>query len=257
MEFIKANYLDTTTLLTVGSGTDTTKYLFDTNTDLQYLTSNFNDDNTTASMTISFNSTLAVDRISLKNHNLKSFDIYYNGATANTFNFTNQTTVSQWTTNSETSLYLYASSPVNCTSVTIDMKSTIVADNEKAIGFLYITELDQTFSRIPSATNYSPIFSPMQIKHKLSDGGIRTHTVSQKFKAKIKLKYITETFRDNLKTLYDRFEPFGFVPFETGTGWDGFLQQVLWTGSFDFYKHADNAESTGFNGSINLEETPS
>jgi hypothetical protein len=55
--------------------------------------------------------------------------------------------------------------------------------------------------------------------------------------------------------IYEAFAPRVYVPFGTGTGWDGILFEANWTGGFDFYEYSDNATNTGFSGNINLRET--
>lgn len=256
MEILKKNYVNTTTMITVDAGTDTVEFILDHNTRRQYSTNAFDDDTTIASITFAFDETLTVDRIAIQNHNLKEFTIFYNGLTANTFALTNPTTTSTFNANSATDLFL-AVTPVDCTSVTIDMKATIEANSEKAIGNIIISEQDFNFTKIPAANSYKPKYDPQQFKHTMADGGIKMHTLAQKFDASIKLKYIDETMRDNLKTLYDKFDEFIFVPFGTGTSWDGIAPQCVWTGSFNFYEYSDDVKSAGFEGSIKIEEVSS
>ena len=71
MEFLKSNFYDTTTMIVVNSNTVTAEYLFDPDISYQYVSSGFNNDSTTATIRINFNSTLTVSRIGLLSHNLK------------------------------------------------------------------------------------------------------------------------------------------------------------------------------------------
>jgi hypothetical protein len=187
--------------------------------------------------------------------NLKSFNIFYDGVTANTFAITSTsaTTVSQWTTNSETAMYLKFNTQ-SAQKITIDMNSTQESGNEKAIGFLYVGRLTLDFPRIPSSKDYKPEIVPKQIVHKLSDGGQRLHEIDIKYKTKIKFKYIEESFRDSLFNIYKTQSEFGFVAFPTTTSWDENFYEVIWPGKFDFFKYSDNASESGFSGTINLAE---
>jgi len=257
MEFLKANYIQTNTSVIVNSNTTTVDNMMLRDKTLQYLSSGFNDDTTISTMVINFDSTQSVSRIAMLGMNLKEFNIYYDGVTANTFAITSTsaTNTSQWSTNSETSLYIMATA-VGCTSVSIDMKTTQLANSEKAIGYLAVSSVELDFARIPSAKNYKPVLNSKEIVHKLSDGGIRINYLSTKFSASIKFKNITTSFRDNLKTVYDKKEEFLFTAFGTSTSWDEIFYTVVWPGSFDFYKYSDNAASSGFSGSIKLAEVP-
>src|SRR3990167_1921132 len=207
MEFIKQNYIVTTTSLVVGSNTSAAENLFNPIKTIQYVTDGFNNDLTTASITYNFSETLSVSRIALLEHNLKSFTLFYNGVTANTFSLTttSATTTSNFSTNSETSMFL-TTTPVNCTSVTIDMKKTITADSEKAIGLLCISDLllkFETNGRLPSAKNYDPTRKRREVIHNMSDGGSRLTVLEDKWQANIKYNNISLTFKNELQTIFD------------------------------------------------------
>lgn len=255
MELLKANFLNTTTQMTVDSNTAVAANLFNPDRQLQYFSDGYANDLTTTTIRISFDQTTTVGRIALLEHNLKSFLIYYNGATASTFGLSADTTVSNYISNSQTSNYLNITTPVACTSVSIDCKKTIAADNEKAIGVLVLSAVDFDFTRIPNSDGYTPVLNPKQIVHTLSDGGTRVHTIQDKWNATIKYKNLDQTMRDSLRTIYNQYLPHVFVPFGTSTGWDGILFESVWVGPFDFYKYSDNAVSSGYTGSINLKET--
>lgn len=256
MEIIKSNFLETTGSINVSSNTTASKYLFSSDPTFQYTTTNAGTDATTSSITISFDRTMTVNRIALKNHNLKSFTIFYNGVTANTFSITTTsgiTNTTNFSTNSESSMFLRVNS-VACTSVTIDMKTTIVPDNEKAIGFLFISEKILDFPVVPSADRYKPVLNPNSVEHKLSTGGKRIHKTGDKWQTSIELKYIDQDFRDDLKEIFDLYDSFSFCPWGTATAWDKILFESCWTNSFDFYKFSENAATAGFSGKIDLEE---
>lgn len=254
MEFLSQTLLQTTTQLFVSTNTVTSENIMNPDVRRQYISSGSNNDLTTTTITITFDSTQTVDRIALMEHNIKGFNIFYGGVTANAFTMTSPTTTSQFTSNSATNLYL-ACTPVEVTSVTFDLKTTMVANSEKAVGYLYLGENELTFDRIPSSGNYTPVIDPKELIHNLSDGGTRRQTVQTKWSVKVKLKYISETFKDSLYSIYNQFAPKVFVPFGTGTAWDGILFEANWMGNFDFYKYADDATNAGFTGSIDLKET--
>jgi hypothetical protein len=254
MELLSQSYLETTTQIIVSSNTITGEYLIDPEVRRQFISSGDNSDLTTTTIRINFDSTQTIDRIALMENNVKGMNIFYNGVTANTFVLTNPTTASQFTNNSATNLYL-ACTPVACTSVTFDLKTTMTANSEKAIGHLYLGANESTFSRLPSAGNYTPIIDAKELIHILSDGGTRRQTVQTKWAVKLKFSYVSETFRSQLYEIYNDFAPKVFVPFGTGTAWDGILFEANWIGDFNFNKYSDDSQGTGFEGSIELKET--
>lgn len=254
MEFLYANFLNTTTQMTVSSNTVTAEYLFTADPNLQYYTDGFNNDNTTASITITFDTTTNVSRIVLRDINLKEFRLFYNGATANSFNFTNATSTSYWTTNSSTAMYLRCATTA-VSSITIDMKSTITANSEKVLGFMAITDTYYSMDRIPDADGFKPTLLRKQVVHELSDGGSRVHNISQKTAVNIKMDYVSATQRESLRDIFNLDVPFGFCPFGTSTGWDEMYFDAVWTGAFEFYEYTDNAAASGFSGTIRLKET--
>lgn len=257
MEFLSKNLFNTTTNFTVNSNTSTVANLFKRDIRYQYVSSGLNDDNTTATMVISFDETLSVSRIALLGTNLKNFRIYYNGATANTFSLTStgSTISSNFSTNSETALYLKAT-PVNCTSVSIDMYSTQVANQDKALGWLVISNVLSTLNgRRPSAQGYKPSLVPKEILHELSDGSFRSQVVDQKYSADLRLDFLDATTTAELKTIFDLHEDFIFATFPTMTSWDEVIFPCVWRGPYDFYEVTDNALASGFSGNIRLLET--
>lgn len=257
MEFLRKNLFDTTTQATVNSSTSTVENLLLRDTRYQYVSSGLSVDGTIASIRIAFNETQTVERIALVGLNLKNFRIYYNATTANTFALTSTgaTTASNWSSNSETSMYLQCT-PQACTSVSIDMYSTQVANQEKALGYLAISNLlSDLDGRIPSAQNYRPSFTQKQVVHELSDGSIRTQVVDRKFGCQIGLDFVTTALKNELKTVFDLHDDFIFAPFGTTTGWDEVIFPCVWVNSFEFFEVTDNARNAGHSGSIRLAET--
>jgi hypothetical protein len=255
MEFIKANYLNTTTQISVNSNSGIASNLFNRDSIYQYYSENFNSDATTSSIEIDFGSTVSVSRIGLLDINLKEFNIFYNGLTANSISLVNADTATcNYSTNQDRNKY-FSFNTIQASSITIEAKKTFIADQEKVIGLLTISDLQVEFTKIPSANSYKPRIVPKQIVHKMSDGGTRIQTVKRKWEAKINLDYISEQERENLYSLYSAGNEFNFVAFGTSTGWNGLMFETVWDGPFDFYEYSDNASSAGFSGSISLKET--
>ena len=258
MEILKQNFLNTTTQFVVNSNTATVGNIYLRDTKFQYASNALNDDNTTATVTINFDVTTTVDRIAMVEHNVKSFTIFYNGATANTLSLDagQNTTTSDYSTNSDTSHY-FMFTPVNVTSLTFDLKQTIIADSNKAIGYLVVSELRTDFDdRIPSAQNYTTVIQPRAVVHRLSDGGTRIQTLDEKRRTSFAFEHLTRSTRDTLKEIYDEHLEIVFSAFGTSTGWDAVIYPAVWEGDFNFYKFSDNASDSGFSGSLNLLETP-
>ncbi len=257
MEFIKSNYINTTTQIQVNSNTNNSAYLFNRDPYYQYYSDGLNSDLTTTVITITFDSTTAVSRIALVDTNFKEFSIFYNGATANAFSLSSEgsTNSSSWTGNIENNLYLRFTTTL-CNSITINAKKTITADEEKILGLLIISDLYLDMEQIPDSSGYKPSLDPKQVVHTLSDGGTRIHNVRKKTNLSISLDYVNTELRDDLRDIYDLNTPFNFCPFGTTTSWDAVIFECVWPGSFGFYEFSDNASASGFSGKILLKETP-
>lgn len=258
MDFLTRNLINTTTQISVNSNSSTVSNLFNRDPFYQYYSDGLNNDLTTCSITVNFDTTTPVSRIAIIDTNAKAFSIFYNGATASTFTLDSQgdTVASSFLNNSSSNIYMRIGSTISVSSITIDIKSTQSANQEKHLGLLYFGDKYFTLSQIPSANNYDPKLNPKQIIHNLSDGGTRVHNVRKKYSVDLGLDYISTTIRDDLKFIYDLTVPFNFCPFGTTTAWDGFIFESVWTGSFDFYQFSDNALSSGFSGKVRLRETP-
>jgi hypothetical protein len=256
VELIKQNYINTSTAIVVNSNTTSAELIMNPDTSFQHVSSGFNNDLTTSTFRVNFNETMTVSRIALVGMNLKDFDLYYDGVTSNAFALTttSATTTSKWINNSETSMYLVCT-PVACTSVSLDMKKTISPNSEKAIGYFVISQERIDFTRLPTANNYKPILETKEIAHKLSDGNTRLQVIADRWKVDVKLDYITASFRNSLRSIYNLHEGMIFVPFGTTTGWDAVIFPCVWQGPFDFYKFSDDSPDTGFEGKIKLLET--
>jgi len=249
MEFINKNLLDTTTMVLTDSGTGTIAYLFDRNTSLDYQSVGYVGASATT-MNITFTPPTVLSRILIQNHNLKQFKMYYDSNSSNTFS--NDITVS---TNSATSHYFYFDEQT-VSSLQLEMNDTIDATQEKSIGELVISDNLVAFDDNPSAQNYSPLIRRTKITHKMPDGGVSMFSVNNKFSAKIKLKYIADSFKNSLLDIYNSGEQFYFIPNATTASWDGFAYEVNWTNDWNF-TYAEDSKTQGHDGDIVIEETPS
>ena len=256
MEFIYANLINTTTQIAVNSNTGTASNLFNRDPLYQYYSDQFANDLTTSSINISFVSTTPVSRIALLDTNFKEFNIFYDGLTANSISLVGADTATSSYTNNADQYKYFRFDTIQVSSITIEAKSTITANQEKLLGTLVISDLNLSLTKIPSADKYKPRIIPKQVVHKLSDGGTRIQTVRRKWETQLKLDYISAPERDVLYDIYVSSQEFNFCPFGTATGWDGFLFECVWDGNFDFYEYSDNAASSGFSGTISMKETP-
>lgn len=257
IEFLYLNEINTTTMLSVTTGTATALNLFDRYSTKKYKSIGDNDDATVTTIHISFNETTTVNRIILQNHNFKDFTIFYNGATANTLSpALALTSVSDWSGNSATNHYLYLSTSVYMTSLTIEISATMITNEEKTLGELWLTRQNVQLDYMPDKKNYKPVINRKEYPHQMSDGGVALYILDENYKADIKLAFLSQTSRDNLYDLYNNWNEFIFIPFPTGTSWDSRIFQVNWVGKFDFEVYSDNYKDNGFEGTIRLMETP-
>jgi hypothetical protein len=257
MEFCKINLINTSTQISVTNNTQTASNVFNRDKYFQYYTDGLNNDLTTASITITFGQTTPVSRLALIDTNLKDFTIFYNGSTANSFTLVNaNTTTSSFTENASDNLYMRFAT-IQCSSITIDMKKTITANQEKVLGLFFISDLYYSLGNIPNSGGYKPQSVPKQIVHTLSDGGIRIHNVRNKFNLNIDLDYLMQSEVTQIKSIYDRQQPFQFAAFGTSTGWTNpVFFESNWVGAFNFYEFSNDAAVSGFSGKIQLRETP-
>lgn len=246
MEFLSENRLNTTTQAKVDSNTVTAAYAFDRSTSLGYSSSGYNSDTSTI-FSVEFAVPTVLSHFLMQTHNLKGFRVFYNSATANSLAIV--------TANSATNYYLTFNS-VTVSSIQVQMDTTIAGGVEKSLGELVVAERQIQFERNPSVQNWSPTVYRKQIEHEMPDGGAVLFNIQDKYQASLSWEFITQTFRDGLKTVYDTATPLYFLPFPTTTGWDGSAYESVWTGDFNF-KHATNDKTQGYSGDIMLKQSPS
>jgi hypothetical protein len=259
MEILTTNYLNTTTLVSVESGTDTVSRLFNRDTyNNYYESSGFNTNTAGVTIGVTFIPAQNISRIILQGINLKDFTIYYNSNSANTFTLLNaETTVSDWTGNSDTALYLkFATLSVD--SVWIECTGTMAGEDEKQIAQLWINDKKFEFENNPDYKGYKPDIEIKEVSHEMSDGGTIKYAFGEAYDAKIKLEYQSETMHDNLYNIFRTRQSFVFVPFPTGTSWDGEkIYEVNWIGDFGFEQPAGNDWATlGYSGQFRVKGVP-
>ena len=257
MEICKNNYVNTTGILTVDSNTTGVANLIDRNRTTTYQTEGYN--GTTATVIdIQFASPVVVSRIGLSKHNLKAFSAYYNDTTTNTFTLDGDfsTSTISYTGNSETSHWFVVSSQT-VSSLQISLNEAITATSEKFISELYTGDLHHRLTQNPSFNQYNPKLSEVNFMHKMSDGGTVRYFLADKFKATLKIPFISEADRAVLRTTYETRDPVQFVPFPTALDWDGDMFNVNWSNGFDFFKLTSNIFGNGYNGQIDFMETES
>lgn len=257
MEFLSPNYVNTSTMLAVDSNTAGSSFLFDRRPQRKYFSAGFNDDLTTTSIRVSFPNTVTIDHIILQNINWKKFTIW-TGATATTFALTTTagTIASAWTANAGTNLYLVLASTTAMTSMSIDVYSTQTANEEKAVGQLYVGSRLYQFAKNPDIGGFDPVVHPKHIEHEMSDGGTIVYRIREKMYYTLSVKYDTDF--STLKTnVYDLNSEIYFTPFPTCTSWNGDAYEVQWVGGFFAGKKpSQNYVQTGYDLKIKLEETP-
>lgn len=256
-EFLYANYLDTTTMVKVNNGTSSVQYLFDRDSSKQFSSSGDNDDTTATVIDVEFASAKNIDHIVIQNCNFKDFTVYYNSNTANKFTLLNaETTTSDWTQNSDTSLYLYFST-ISVNSISIVASATMVANQEKRCGQLWATRRYYRLVNNPSAREYKALDERKEYVHNMANGGYVTYVIGDKYRADFKIPYISTSERTSLRALYDEKTDFVIAPFPTGTSWTDDIYAVNWVGDFDFLQPAgNNWAASGWTGSIRVREIP-
>lgn len=257
MEFLYKNYVNTTTMLSVDSATGTVSYLIDRRPKRQYESDGYNNDLTTTTINIAFTETVTADRVVLQNINLKDFTIYYNGTTTNLFTGTTtcDTTSSDWTGNSATSLFYVFASATAFTSLSIKCDKTIVADQEKKIGMVWVTTRAFQFDRNPGLSGYSPKVQAKEYVHKMADGGSTVYRIQDKMQIDLTVTHRTD--RATIETIYDLNQELVFVPFPTSSAWAGDIWETNWIGGFDYKRPSMDYTVNGYDAKITLAETPS
>jgi|6_EtaG_2_1085325.scaffolds.fasta_scaffold00880_15 L-rhamnose mutarotase len=255
MEIKKANFINTTTALTVDSNSTTVVNMIDGNRDTEYASNGYSGA-TATNIIMTFSTPTVISRIYLVDHNLKDYSIFYDETTTNTFTLTGYSTSTiAYTGNSETSQYFVVSSQTVST-VYLRANEAMTASAEKVIADYYIGDLYHRFTQNPSADQYDPRINETSFNHKMSDGGTVRYFLADKFKASIQIPFVSSADRLELKTAYKSRNPLQFTPLPTESDWGGDTYEVNWVNGFPFQKFTSNIIGNGFTGQIDFEETP-
>lgn len=254
MEILRPNLLNTTTAIRVYSNTDTAQYILNPDLQYKYFSDGASTDGVNVIVNISLSASNSIDRIVLMGINAKAFTVYRGGTTTIITLQNADTTTANWSSNSNTSLYLRFAT-ATASQINIVMSATMTPNQEKELGYVYVGGKQLTLDPLPSSTDFSPLIDVKQVVHQMGNGKIRTYTKNKKKTAKLGLKNISSTMRESLKVIYDWRQEMCFAPFGTSTGWDGFFMECVWVGNFDFYKVTENGSTSYFEGSIDLRET--
>jgi len=246
MELLSQNVINTTTLFVLPSTTNLAQYLIDRNRQLQYQTEGYTSD-TSCVISVELATPTVISNILIQNHNMKDFRLFYDSVTANSLGI--------YANNSETSHYLNFNS-ITVSSIQLQIDTAMTADSERYIGEFIAAEKQLVFERNPDIKDYDPVIDRIQVKHVMADGGISIHNIRDKFKVKIKSRFITESHYENLNSLYNTALPSYYVPFPNTSAWNGQAYEMVWSGDFN-YKYAANVKTIGYSGDMVLEETPS
>ena len=261
MEILKQNFLNTTTMVSVATGTDNAANLFNRSKSSSYVSVGKDDDTAGVTIGVDFSGTTKnIDRIVLQNINYKGFKIYHSSNTGNTITLTStsDTTVTDWVSNSATSLYLIFAT-IQATSIFIDGTTTMDANENKNVGEFWVTEKRLRLERNPTAKDYKPVLKRKEFRHEMAEGGTTSYVISESYRADLRLRFRNETETAALLDLYDDRVPFVFVPFPTSTGWTTFknerIHEVIWVRDFTF-QHERNNTGVGYSLRARMEETP-
>jgi len=209
------------------------------------------DANTSVVLNFTFTASKNVSRLAIRNHNIGGFRIFYDGVTANVF-----TPDINHASNTSDDLYFEVATQA-VSSVQIQIDTTYPLNAQRAIGEVYIGGERIVFSANPTYENYNPIQYRKGQELELSDGGMVSVYVDEKFRADITLPFVSPTVRDNFKTQWDRHEEFYFIPWAvdgitSASQWDGQMEKVIWAGDFDGYRLSSNTPANGYDLVISL-----
>lgn len=179
LELIRANQINTATQLVVNSNTASAANVYLSDVRYQASSSGMADDSQWYTMRVNFGATTLVDRIAIREHNAREFRMYYNGATASIFSLTDANTATlDFLNNTDVNQY-FRIPPTYVTSLTLEMRATMTADQNKAIGYLYAGDALTDFDGyVPPAEGYDPVLKDISVVHIMSDGGKRIHSIA-------------------------------------------------------------------------------
>lgn len=248
--FFRKNYVFTSSSMSATSGNGSLVNLIDRNPAKVWTTASQNSDVLTAVVQWTPDSATNISYVMLLNHNFKDFRILYNSGTTFTPNFS--------VTSNTFSNTLFAFGSVTVNNLQIMVTKTMVTNSEKTLGELIVTNLKTSLDANPLATNYRPIRFKKGLEQELSDGGIVSVFLAQKFRADINMHFISTDTADSLVSIWSEHTDMVFVPFGVNTfttAWAGQAEFVNWIGDLDISRPRDNVV-TGYQGIIRLAQIP-
>lgn len=263
MRIYSQNYLNTTASIqsnvSDAGWTENAQYIFDRKND-KYCTFSANVSVGAYGFRLSFTSSIVFDLIIIRNVSFSNASSFYVAKDLSTvtsaLSIILDTATAYWNTLPTGTSFIKLQSATSATVLFFN-GAVLVTGTSAAISLseVYIGLLQHEFTDNPAAGDYKPKFDRTEYKHKMSDGGTATYVIQDNFSADVKLKYVSSTDRNALKTIYQTQEPIVFIPFPTGTGWDGEIYEVNWVDDFDL-GFTDNYTGNGYNIKMKLEETP-
>lgn len=257
-KFLQPNQVNTTTQFTVDTNASSVVNLFDRDTTTSWISSNYSGATATTITWTPNTTSVAISRIYIQNCNFGQFVIYYDGTTTNAF----IPTISASSATADDMYFEFATQTV--ATVHIKVTTTYPLSTEKSFAELYIGNEYKEFTRNPSADNYNPISYRKGQDFEMSDGGMVSVFLKQKFRADMSLVNISDSDISTYRTIYNTHLPFVFIPWPhnniyvtgTSTTWLGAAYEVNWLGDFDALKVTDDYLGNGYDLNISLGETP-
>mgnify|MGYP001590488526 CR=1 FL=1 len=246
----RKNFIVTSTALSITSGTGTVSNLIDRKPNIKWTSVGENSDVNTAVVRWTPDSSTNISAIFLQNHNFENLKITYNSGST----FTPDITMASNTASN--SFFRFNSQTI--THIDVIVTATHIANAEKFLGEMIVTNLKAEIDTNPDYGGYTPTTYKKGVEHELSDGGIVSVFLSKKFRADITLGFIASSTANSLSAIWNEHTDLVFVPFGVDTfttNWDGQAEHVNWIGDLDMTRLRDNTIS-GYLGSIMLRQIP-
>src|SRR5688572_3828006 len=247
------NYVNEDDTISVTHGSATKDYLFDRDIDSKWITTGANSDATTVTIEISFYErsvavSRTINRLLLINYNWKAWRFYYWDGSAW------QQITAQTVDASSTRFVSFSSQ--STTKVKFEIDSTQTVNAEKFAGEIVVAALQLDLGQ--EMDDYDPSYSEKSSVIELGDGGSHkmisrwTPNRSQRYRAKVIFKNISEANRLLLKAIAEAREPFLWYPESTYRPSDIFL--VNWNNSWTGDKYVIPAKPAGVEVLMDLQE---
>ena len=187
-----------------------------------------------------------VDRVCLRNINLKQFKLQYSATEGGAYGDITGTT---YTTNAKTDIYI-SFTKITAAKIRLAMDKTISAGEEKKIGEFIIAQLLYTSTFFMSS--YDPVFPEKTERYRLENGKQKSWFEYRKYEAKATFTDIDLTMRDNLRTI--KLLDTAFLWYPEPDNHEGYMYEVEWVSSWRF-SYAHRSYKGRYDISINIEGT--